>query len=74
MRMPNSSQLIIIGIAIVFGIPAIAAIIVGHFYGGAAGLGAGILLCAIVLSIAHRRIMGATKKKDNKDKDEITFK
>lgn len=64
MNMPNPSQLVVIGIAIVFGVPIIAGIVIGHFFGFGTGLFAGVVLCALILAIAHRRTARQGKDKE----------
>lgn len=63
MKMPNPSQLVIIGIAIVFGLPIMVGLVLGHFFGFGTGVVAGVGLCALILAIAHRRLMRQGKDK-----------
>ncbi|MBV6343578.1 hypothetical protein [Candidatus Magnetobacterium casense] len=54
-------QLLPIGIAIIFGPPTIAGLVVGHFHGVWAGVVVGVVALAVVLLVAYYWVMKHTK-------------
>jgi putative Mn2+ efflux pump MntP len=70
MRNLSPQQILIIGAAIVFGLPVVIGLIVGHFYGGRAGIFSGLLLCVLILFMAHRKIMAQARRQKNEKSDE----
>lgn len=53
----NPTQIIIIGAAVVFGVPMAAGIVISHFFGSVNGLIAGVLMFLLILVLAQRRLM-----------------
>jgi hypothetical protein len=55
------SQIVVVGGGIVFGIPIALGLVVAHFFGGLVGLATGVLLFAIIITVAHRKLMKVDK-------------
>lgn len=53
----NPTQIIIIGVVFVFGIPIVAGIIISHFFGSVNGLIAGLVIFLLILVMAQRKLM-----------------
>jgi len=57
-------QIIVIGVAFLFGIPAVVGIVVGHFTSLGGGIFSGLLVMVVIALIAQRKMgtMGREKK------------
>jgi len=60
-------QIIVIGVAFLFGIPAAAGIVVGHFTSLGGGIFSGLLVMAVIATIAQRRMAAIERQKKSKD-------
>lgn len=52
----NPTQIIVIGAAVVFGLPIAAGLIAAHFLGAVNGLIVGVVVFALILTIAQRKL------------------
>jgi membrane protein implicated in regulation of membrane protease activity len=64
------SQIIIIGAAIVFGVPIIVGLVVGHFFGFWAGFASGAGLLLFVAYLGHRELMRRAREQEKKNTKE----
>lgn len=52
----NPTQIIVIGAAVVFGLPIAAGLTAAHFLGAVNGLIVGVVVFALILTIAQRKL------------------
>lgn len=52
----NPTQIIVIGAAVVFGLPIAVGLIAAHFLGAVNGLIVGVVVFALILTIAQRKL------------------
>jgi uncharacterized membrane protein len=69
----DTIQIIVIGVAIIFGLPICVGLAVGHFFGFWLGVASSGLVVLVVLFMAHRRIIKLAQQQetqlDTKDRD-----
>jgi hypothetical protein len=58
------SQIIVIGAAIVFGLPIIVGLVVGHFFGLWLGVTSGGIVLLFVLFIVRRQLMKRAREQE----------
>jgi len=62
------SQIIVIGAAIVFGLPTAVGLVVGHFFGFWLGVAIAVMIFAFVAFLAHRQLMKKAQEQERKDR------
>lgn len=65
----KSSQIILIGAAIVFGVPITVGLVVGHLFGFWLGVASGGLVLLLVLFLGHRHMMKMVREQEKGERD-----
>jgi hypothetical protein len=61
----TTQQIIVIGAAIVFGLPIATGIIVAHFHSLGGGIFSGLLVFVVIVAVAQRRLKQSGKDQNN---------